>query len=709
MKYFDTSNIKNIAILGSPKSGKTTLAETMMFEGGVIHRRGSIEQKNTVSDYHEIEQEKQNSFFATVLHTEWRGQKINIIDTPGYDDFIGEIISSLYAADTGLLLLNSQYGVEVATEIFWKYTGQYNKPVILAVNHLDHEKSDFNATVEKAKELLDSKVVVMQYPYNEGTNFNTIIDLLKMTMYKFPADGGKPEKMEIPDDEKERANQLHNELVEAAAENDDKLMELYFDKGNLDEDEMRQGIRIGMLKRELFPLFCVSAKLNMGSGRLMGFIDNVAPSAADRPPSLDLKGSPVECKEASPGSIFIFKTSIEPHLGEVSYFKVKCGTVTAGDDYYNPATSTKERLSQLFVMDGKNRNPVDKLAMGDIGASVKLKNSHTNNTLNQGQGELQFQPISFPEPRIRTAIVPAKEGEEEKLAEALHDLSEQDKTIIVEHSHELKQLIIHCQGELHLSAVKWHLENIYHIDAAFEEPRVPYRETIEGAADGHYKHKKQSGGAGQFGEVFLSIEPYYEGYQPNTSRFNVRKTEEVPLDWGGKLIFHNCIVGGSIDQKFIPSVLKGIMERLEDGPITGSYVRDVVVYLYDGKMHAVDSNDISFKIAGKYAFAEAFANARPKIMEPIYEVEILAPEEVMGDVMTDLQSRRAIILGMDSEGSGQKIKAKVPLAELYKYSTTLRSITHGRATHRRKFSEYAPVPHDVQEKLKKETELEAAG
>jgi len=701
MKVFDEKHIKNIVLLGAAKSGKTTLAETMLFEAGLINRRGTVEASNTVSDYHEVEHDRGNSVYATALHTEWRDFKINIIDTPGLDDFIGEIISSLRVADTSVMVINGQHGVEVGTELIWNYVEEFNKPVIFAVNQLDHPKSNWDQTIESIKSRFGSAVIQMQYPVNQGEGFDSIIDLLKMVMYKFPSDGGKPEKLEIPEEEKERATQLHNELVEKAAENDEKLMELFFEKGTLDEDEMRKGIKIGMVNHEVFPVFCVSAKNNMGSGRLMGFIDNVAPRSSELKPEKTEDGKELNYDSSGPTVLFVFKTHIEPNLGKLSFFKVISGTVQTGMDLINSQTDSHERLNQLFIMDGKARNPIEKLVAGDIGATLKLKDTNTNQTLCAKDLQVKVEPIQFPEPRMQMAIIAQNKSDEEKLGEVLHKLNQEDPTLNVNFSTEVKQLIIGTQGELHLAVTKWVLENIYHLHVDFITPRISYRETIQKEANSSYRHKKQSGGAGQFGEVYMRIEPFKPGMKPPAD-LNVRDTQEIDLDWGGKLIFHNCIVGGVIDQRFIPSILKGVMEKMEEGPITGSYVRDVRVAVYDGKMHPVDSNDISFKIAGMMAFKQAFMQASPKLLEPIYELEILVPEELMGEVMTDLQTRRSVILGMDSKGLYKVIKAKTPLAELDRYTTSLRSVTQGRASFTSKFSEYAPVPHEIQEKLANE-------
>jgi elongation factor G len=692
------THVKNIALLGHAGSGKTTLAETMLFEAGLINRRGTIEDKNTVSDYNEIEQERGSSVFSTLLHTNWRGYKINIIDTPGYDDFVGEVVSALKVADTGVMLLNAQMGVEVGTALIWEYTEEFRTPMILAVNQVDHEKADFDLTVEQAKESFGSKVTVVQYPYNQGIGFDSIIDVLKMTMYKFRDDGGKPEKMPIPDDEMEKAEQLHNELIETIASNDEGLMELYFEKGTLDEDEMRQGLKLAMINHDIFPLFCLSAKRNMGSGRLMGFIDNVAPSACELPPQKLINGGELDCDDKGDTCIFIYKTISEPHLGDMVFFKVYSGEVQTGTELVNEETGAVEKINQLFVVEGKKRINVNSLKAGDIGTTIKLKGTHTNNTLHTKGKQLQIEPIRFPAPTITTAIVADKQNEEEKLVAALHQLSEEDPTIIVENSHELKQILVHAQGELHLAVLKWKLEHSFKVSATFEKPKIPYRETIQKSVKTEYRHKKQSGGAGQFGEVHMLVEPYYEG-MPEPTGFNIRGKDVIDLPWGGKLVFYNCIVGGAIDARFLPSIQKGILEKMQNGPLTGCYVRDVRVCVFDGKMHPVDSNDISFKIAGAMAFKNAFHQADPKLLEPLYDVEVLTPDAVMGDVISDLQTRRAIIMGIDTEKHYQKILARVPLDEMYKYSSTLRSISQGRAKHKISFAEYVPVPFDLQQVL----------
>ena len=698
MKVYDEKHLKNIVLLGAPKAGKTMLAEDMIYEAGIVHRRGSIEGKNTISDYHEIEQERGNSVFATTLHSEWHDYKINIIDTPGFDDFIGEIISSVRVADTCVMVVNAQHGVEVGTELIWNYIDRFQKPTIFAVNQVDHPKADFDAALVSLRERFGSAVTQMQYPVTQGESFHAIIDLLRMVMYKFPPEGGKPQKLPIPAEEKERATELHNALVEKAAENDEKLMEKYFEKGTLDEDEMREGLKLGMIHHDVFPVFVMSAKRNMGSGRMMGFIDNVAPCPREATPELTTEGKDLSCDPAQPTVLFIFKSHIEPNLGKLSFFKVISGEVTTNSELINSQTGATERIHQLFIMDGKSRTPVDKLVAGDIGATLKLKDTFTNQTLHAKGFDVTVEPIEFPEARIRTAVIALSKNDDEKIGEVLQKIHQEDPTIEVAYSKELRQLIVSGQGELHLAVCKWFLENVYKLHVNFESPRISYRETIRKSATASYRHKKQSGGAGQFGEVHLKVEPYIEG-MPDPTEYSVRGKEVMDLEWGGKLVFYNCIVGGVIDARFIPSILKGVMEKMEEGPITGSYVRDVRVMVYDGKMHPVDSNDISFKIAGMMAFKDAFMKAEPQLLEPVYDVEIMLPEEVMGEVMGDLQTRRALIMGMDSKGNYQVIKARVPLAELDKYSTTLRSLSQGRASFTQRFSDFVPVSFELQQKL----------
>ncbi|WP_321517068.1 elongation factor G [Marinifilum fragile] len=707
MKVYQSNEIKNIALIGNAGSGKTTLAESMLFEGGVITRRGNVEDNNTVSDYNPVEHEYGNSVFSTVLYTEWLGKKINFIDTPGADDFSGGVISALNVTDTGLMLINAQHGVEVGTEIIGRRAAALNTPLIFVVNQLDHDKANFEQSIESLKTNFGNKVSIVQYPVNVGADFNAVVDVLKMKMYQWGPEGGKPEILDIPDSEKEKADELHNELVESAAENEEALMELYFDKGTLTEDEMREGMKKGMIAGDLFPVFCISAKKDMGVRRLMEFIGNIVPFVTEMPAIPTVSGREAKCDVNAPTSLFVFKTSMEPHIGEVSYFKVISGSVKEGDDLNNINNGTKERLSQLYLVAGRNRERVSELVAGDIGATVKLKNTKNNHTLNGKDCDFTYKEIKFPEPKYRTAVKAAEDGDEEKLGELLHRIHEEDPTIIIEYSKELKQIILHGQGEFHMNTLKWRLLNNDKMEIEFLNPKIPYRETITKIAQADYRHKKQSGGSGQFGEVHIIIEPYTEGMPDPVMynldgkelKVNLRGTEVHELAWGGKLVFCNCIVGGAIDTRFLPAILKGVMEKMDEGPLTGSYARDIRVIVYDGKMHAVDSNEISFKLAGRHAFSAAFKNAGPKILEPIYDVEVLVPEDRMGDVMSDLQTRRAMIMGMEAEKGFQKILAKVPLKEMNRYSTSLSSLTGGRAQFTMKFDKYEKVPGDVQEEL----------
>lgn len=701
MPEFDTSHLKNIVLLGHAGSGKTTLAESMLYEAGLINRRGHITERNTAGDYHELEQERGNSIFSKLLHSKWRGYKINIIDTPGYDDFVGEVISALRVADTGVMLLNAVMGVEVGTNILWEYTERFKTPMTFALNKLDDDNADFERTVQEAKANFGNKIVLVQYPVQTGAGFHEIIDVLRMTLYKFKDTGGKPEKLPIPPEQKERAEDLHKELIEAIASNDETLMNAYFDKGELDEDEMKHGLKKAMINHDLFPLFCLSAERNMGSGRLMGFIDNVCPSANEMPPQKTRKGEQLPCDANGPACIFIYKTVSEPHVGELSFFKVYSGTVKSGMELENETTGITEKLSQLFLVEGNKRTNVNELVAGDIGATLKLKNTHVNNTLHIKGRNYELPPIEFPSPNMTVAIETLKKGEEEKLSQALHQLREEDPSLLVEVSSELKQILLHCQGDMHLAVAKWKIEHNHRLDVKFVKPRIAYRETIRRRSDASYRHKKQSGGSGQFGEVFMRIEPWYEGI-PEPADLNVRARDQYDLDWGGKLVFYNCIVGGAIDTRFLPSILKGVMEKMQNGPLTGSYARDIRVCVFDGKMHPVDSNDISFKIAGLQAFRQAFQQADPQLLEPVYHVEVLCPDDLTGAVMGDLQSRRALVEGIDSDGHFQKVIAKVPLAEMEGYTSALRSITQGRAKFNMRFMGYEPVPYDIQRRLMEE-------
>ena len=710
MKVYQTNEIKNIALLGSKGSGKTTLAEAMLYECGVIKRRGTIEAKNTVSDSFPVEKEYGYSVFSTVFYAEFLNKKLNVIDCPGADDFVGNAITALNVTDTGVILINSQYGVEVGTQNIFRTTQSLKKPVIFALNQLDGEKADYENVMEQMREHFGNKIVAIQYPIQCGPGFNAMIDVLLMKKYSWGPDGGTPTIEDIPADEKEKALELHQALVEAAAENDETLMEKFFDQGHLSEDEMREGIRKGLVDRSIYPVFCVSAAKDMGVRRMMEFLGNVVPFVEEMSAPETTDGVTVKPDSNGPLSLYFFKTTVEPHIGEVSYFKVMSGTLTPGVDLENVTRGSRERIAQLYCVCGNIKTQVDKLCAGDIGATVKLKDVRTGNTLDAKDCDYRFDFIRFPEPKYRRAIRPVTESDAEKLMGILTRMHEEDPTWVIEQSKELKQTILSGQGEFHLRTLKWRVENNDKLPIIFEEPRIPYRETITKAARADYRHKKQSGGAGQFGEVHLIIEPYTEGMPaPDTYKFDnqeykmsVRDTQEIPLAWGGKLVVHNCIVGGAIDARFIPAIVKGLMDRMEQGPLTGSYARDVRVCIYDGKMHPVDSNEISFRLAGRNAFSEAFRNANPKVLEPVYDVDVMVPGDVMGDVMSDLQGRRAIIMGMSSDNGFEKISARVPLKEMSSYSTALSSITGGRSAFTMKFASYELVPSDVQEKLLKE-------
>ncbi len=717
MRVYQTNEIKNIALLGSAGSGKTTLAEAMLYESGVIKRRGSVDAKNTVSDYFPVEQEYGYSVFSTVFNVEWNNKKLNIIDCPGSDDFVGGAITALNVTDQALILINGQYGPEVGTQNNFRYTEKLKKPVIFLINQLDSEKCDFDSIINSMKDIYGSKCVEIQYPIETGDGFNSLIDVLLMKKYSWKPEGGAPIIEDIPAEEMDKAMELHKALVEAAAENDETLMEKFFEEETLTEDEMREGIRKGLVTRSIFPVFCVCAGRSMGVRRLMEFLGNVVPFVSEMPKVHNTRGEEVPADSEGPASLYFFKTGVEPHIGEVSYFKVMSGCVKPGDDLNNADRSSKERIANIYVCAGANRQPVDCLNAGDIGCTVKLKDVKTGNTLNGKDCDNRFDFIRYPNSKYSRAIKAVNEADTEKLMAALTKMRQEDPTWVVEQSKELKQTIIHGQGEFHLRTLKWRLENNEKIPVKFVDAKIPYRETITKAARADYRHKKQSGGAGQFGEVHLIVEPYAEGmpdpvsYKFNGQEFkmNIKSKEVVDLEWGGKLVFINSVVGGAIDTRFMPAILKGIMERMEQGPLTGSYARDVRVVVYDGKMHPVDSNELSFMLAARHAFSDAFKNAGPKILEPIYDLEVYVPADFMGDVMSDLQGRRALIMGMDSEAGYQKLQAKIPQQELANYSIALSSLTGGRASFTTKFASYELVPNEIQQELIKAHEAEMAG
>ena len=714
MRVYQTNEIKNIALVGASGSGKTTLAESMLFEAGIIKRRGSIEAKNTVSDYFPVELEYGYSVFPTVFHVEWNNKKLNIIDCPGSDDFVGGAITSLNVTDEAVILINGQYGPEVGTQNNFRYTEKLKKPVIFLINQLDSEKCDFDNIITQMKEIYGDKCVQIQYPVQTGPDFHEIIDVLIMKKLSWGPDGGAPKREEIPAEEMEKALELHKALVEAAAENDDTLMEKFFETETLSEDEMREGIRKGLVTRSIFPVFCVDAHKDMGVQRLMEFLGNVVPFVSEMPKLHNTRGEEVTPDSNGPESLYFFKTGMEPHIGEVSYFKVMSGSVKPGDDLTNEDRGSKERIGQIYVCAGSNRIAVDELHAGDIGCTVKLKDVKTGNTLVGKDCDWKFNFIKYPNSKYSRAISAVNPQETEKLMAAVLKMRQEDPTWVFENSKELRQTIIHGQGEFHLRTLKWRLENNEKLKVEYSEPRIPYRETITKKAKADYRHKKQSGGAGQFGEVHLIVEPYAEGMpDPTTYNFGGQEfkvtfkgKEERDMPWGGKLVFINSVVGGAIDQRFMPAILQGVMECMERGPLTGSYARDVRVVVYDGKMHPVDSNELSFKLAARHAFSDAFRQAGPKILEPIYDLEVYVPEDLVGDVMSDLQGRRALIMGMDSEAGYQKLQAKIPLKELANYSISLSSLTGGRASFTTKFASYELVPNEIQSKLIADHEAE---
>ena len=693
MKDYTSKDIRNVVLLGATKSGKTTLSEAMLFEGKVIDRRGSVEDKNTVSDYNELEKINQRSIYSTPLYAEFLGAKVNVIDAPGSDDFIGGAYSAFKVCEAGILVVNAQQGVEVGTENIIRLASEKKLPLVVAVNQLDADKADWDTVQASLKEAMGNKLVYVQFPVNVGSGFDGFVDVLTNKYYHFKDANGTREDLEIPAELQDQAEMMRQELIEKAAEYDDSLMEKFFDAGVLTEDEIRKGLNLGIMSGEAYPVFCVSAKKDIGVKRLLEFTKNVVPAP--------------KCDENGPTSLFIYKNDVEPHLGEVSFFKVMSGSVSAGMDLEDPVSSNKERLSAVYAVAGLKKESVQVLHAGDLGCTVKLKNGKSNISLSQPGSGIVNDKIVYPAPKYRCAIKAKVQQDEQKLGDALKKIASQDPTVIVEYSKELRQTILSGNGEQHINIVKWRLNNEFKLEVELFAPKIPYRETITKTAVATYRHKKQSGGAGQFGEVSLLITPYEEGTEtPKTFKINgkdqvmnIKTQESYDLEWGGKLEFYNCIVGGAIDARFMPAILKGLNDKMTEGPLTGSYARDIRVYVYDGKMHPVDSNEISFILAARNAFKEAFRNAGPKIMEPIYNVEVMTPAEYQGACMSDLQNRRGILGDMGADKGFSILKARVPLAELYRYSTTLSSLTSGAATFTMEFADYQPVPADVQTKL----------
>ena len=685
MKDYSTKDIRNVVLLGATKSGKTTLAEAMLLEGKVITRMGSIEDKNTMSDNDELEKLNQRSIYATPLYAEFKDKKINFIDAPGSDDFIGGAYSAFRVCESGILVVNAQQGVEVGTDNFARRAEEQKLPLVLAVNQLDAEKADWDKIQSEMKETFGSKLAYVQFPANPGIGYDAFVDVLTMKYYK------NNQVLDIPAEFADRAEEARMELIDKVAEFDDELMMKYLEEGSLTDEEIHKGLNAGITAGKAYPVFCVCGKINNGVNRLLEFICEVAPA-----PAVKEEGAP---------SLFIYKNDVEQHLGEVSYFKVMSGTITTGLDLEDPTTGNKDRFSAIYAVAGNKKDSVNALHAGDFGCAVKLKNSKSGTTLSLPGSNISYDKITYPAPKYRCAIKAKVQQDEQKLGEALKKIASTDPTVIVEYSKELRQTILSGNGEQHINIVKWLINNEYKLEVELFAPKVPYRETITKVATAQYRHKKQSGGAGQFGEVHLLVCPA-EG-ELNTkfkidgkdTQLNVKTQDITDLEWGGKLEFYNCVVGGAIDLGFMPAILKGIKERMVEGPLTGSYARDIRVFVYDGKMHPVDSKEIAFIIAGRNAFREAFRNAGPKILEPIYNVEVMTPSEYQGACMSDLQNRRGILGDMGADKGFAILKARVPLAELYRYSTTLSSLTAGSATFTMEFADYQPVPADVQTKL----------
>ncbi|MFH1051753.1 MAG: elongation factor G [bacterium] len=697
MKVFETQKIRNIALVGQAGSGKTTLCESILFTSGALNRQGTVEEKNTVSDYHEIEQERNHSVFATPMFTTYNDNKINIIDTPGYSDYFGEVCAAQKVVETAVIVINAQNGIEVGAENSFEHASKHGKSIAFVLNKLDMEHAKFDGLIEELKSSYGSSCTVAQFPVNMGLGFNSIVDIISNSMFVFSSDG-KFEKKDVPDNMKSKADSYRNELIESIAETDEDLMNKYFDAGDLSPEDIKTGLRKAIANRQIFPVLCSSGKLNSGTKSFLNFIVEYLPSPTDGMPWENEEGTEVPVNPSKQNAMFVYKLFSEAHLGDMTFYKVVSGNLKTGLDLLNEQKNQMERFNQIFVVNGKKRDDVESLAAGDLGASVKLKSTQINHTLHDKGFNVSFKPIEFPQPIVRVAVVPKTKGEEEKVGMGLNAICLEDQSLKLQHSQELRQMILFGQGELQLSAAKWRLEHRYKVQAEFIEPRVPYRETIQKQVKGNYRHKKQSGGAGQFAEVHMMIEPWYDGV-PDPKELTIRGRDMHELDWGGKLEFVNCIVGGAIEQRFLPAILKGVMDKMQIGPLTGSYVRDIRVFIYDGKMHPVDSNEAAFKTAGMMVFKNNFIEAAPKILEPMYNVVIKVPEDFVGDVMSDLPTRRGVIQGIDAEGHYQKIIAKMPLAELDKYSPALRSMTQAKATYAAEFAEYQSVPPNVQQEL----------
>jgi len=701
MKVFESGNIRNVALVGHQGSGKTMLSEAMLYATGALQRMGSIEEGTTVSDYHPSEHEREMSVFASLVHVEYGGNKINVIDTPGYPDFVGEVAASLHVVNTAIFVINAADGVQVGTEIGWRAAEEAGTPVMFVINHMDKLQADFRAIIDQLKERFGRGATVVQLPVGGGSR--SVIDGLLMKMIKFD-DRGKPSYSDISEEFLAEAEDLHNELVENIAENDESLMELYFEKGNLSEDEMRGGLREAMVKRQLYPIFLTSATSNVGVSRLMEFVGNVCPSPSDVPEARTMDGSTIGPDPSGEPVALVYRTMAEHHVGDYSFVRVYSGTLEGGSDLVNATTGDMERLGQLFAINGHDRDPVSKLSAGDLGALVKLKNTHTNDTLRLKGSKVVMESIEFPSVLYSAAVTTEKDGDEDKLAQGLHQLVNEDPSLHIVHDQHLSQLVLGGQGEMHLEIAKYRLKNQFGVDIVFSRPKVAYRETVQSQARSKYRHKKQTGGAGQFADISMLIEPS-DGEFNAPPDINVRGVHEEKTPWGSTIEFINAVVGGVIDmRRFFGAIRKGVLEASLKGPVAGYPVGDVRVVIHDGGMHPVDSNDAAFKSAARICYRDAFRSAAPVILEPIHLVEVLCPEAYTGEIMGDMNTRRARIQGIDSEGIFQKIVAEVPEAELFRYSTVVRSLTQGRGLHRSTFDHYEAMPRHVQEKVVSDAE-----
>ncbi len=707
---FTSDTIRNIVLAGHGGSGKTTLAEAMLFAAKQTNRMGSIGDGSTVSDYHQDEIERGISITLALLHLEWRGHKINILDTPGYPDFIGETKAAVRVADTMLMAVDASTGVGFGADSAWEFAEESDIPVLLVLTKVGMEQAHFDETLQYLREHFSRDIMPLEYPVYKDKSLAGMVNILSMQSMTFAEDGtgAHSDSTAIPADVAERCAELRSALVECLAESDEALMNSFFENGNLTEEEIRRGLKMAVLSRKVFPLFAASSTKNVGITPLMDFIVDFCPSPLDASPPIAYVPGTDQTVQLSPDSetaLFIFKTISEPHVGELSFFRVFSGHVGGGTELVNMSNGRGERLNQLYTMNGKGRTEVPMLHFGDIGGVVKLKNSHTNNTLAAKGATFAIPTIWFPAPIADGAVSLKGKGDEAKVAEGLHMMHEEDPTFNVYLDGETHQTVVSGLGELHLDVILKRLQAKYGVEVELNPPRIPYRETIRGAANTSYRHRKQTGGSGQFGEVHLHIEPWDE-HRPVPGAYQVRGEELEDLPWGGKFHFINSIVGGSIDARFVPAVKKGVLETLQRGAFAGYPMTNVRVILHDGKMHAVDSNENAFKTAARMCFKQGVKECRPQLMEPIWNIEVVAPIDHMGDIMSDLSSRRGRILGMDSRGTAQVIKAQIPLAELYGYAARIRGLTQGRGSYTRTFSHYEEMPREVESKIVASANLE---